>query len=101
LDTIWKPAVTVAAIVVRGDRFLLVEENTEEGALFNEPAGHLEGGESLIEGVIREMLEETAYSFVPEALVGIYRWGTTPAKHHLPAFRVLRPSDRPRSRAHA
>jgi len=66
--------VTVAAIVARDGRFLLVEENTEEGPLFNEPAGHLESHESLVEGVKREMLEETAYSFVPEALVGIYRW---------------------------
>jgi 8-oxo-dGTP pyrophosphatase MutT (NUDIX family) len=66
--------VTVAAIVERNGRFLMVEEETAQGVVFNQPAGHLEAGESLIEAVVRETLEETGYDFVPEALLGFYRW---------------------------
>jgi ADP-ribose pyrophosphatase YjhB (NUDIX family) len=71
---IWKPNVTVAAVVERDGRFLLVEEQTENGLMFNQPAGHLEDRESLAAAAVRETLEETAWDFVPEALVGIYRW---------------------------
>lgn len=70
----WKPNVTVAAIAELEGRFLLVEEQTEEGMRLNQPAGHLERQESLIEAVARETLEETAYDFLPQHLVGIYRW---------------------------
>lgn len=69
---IWAPHVTVAAIVERGGRFLLVEEHTSQGLRLNQPAGHLEAGESLVDAVIRETLEETAHPFVPHALVGVY-----------------------------
>ena len=68
----WKPAVTVAAVVEQGGRFLMVEEETPEGLQLNNPAGHLDAGESPIEAVVREALEETARAFVPEALLGIY-----------------------------
>ena len=68
----WKPSVTVAAIIERDGRYLLVEEHTPEGLRLNNPAGHLEPGESLLEAVVREVLEETARAFVPEALVGVY-----------------------------
>jgi 8-oxo-dGTP pyrophosphatase MutT (NUDIX family) len=71
---IWKPDVTVAAVVQRDGKFLLVEEETEAGLAFNQPAGHLEDGESLLEAVVREALEETAYHFKPTHLVGIYNW---------------------------
>lgn len=71
---IWKPNVTVAAVVMRDDKFLLVEEETEAGLAFNQPAGHLEEGESLLDAVVRETLEETAYHFKPTHLVGIYTW---------------------------
>lgn len=71
---IWKPNVTVAAIVEKGGEFLLVEEQTSEGILFNQPAGHLEPGESIIQGVIRETLEETGFTFVPGFVLGIYHW---------------------------
>lgn len=71
---VWKPSVTVAAVVEQDGKFLLVEEHTSDGRLFNQPAGHLEPDESLVEGVIRETLEETAYTFDPQWLVGIYRW---------------------------
>ncbi|GHU33784.1 NUDIX hydrolase [Betaproteobacteria bacterium] len=71
---VWKPHVTVAAVVERDGKFLLVEEETDEGIRFNQPAGHLECGESLTDAVVREVLEETAYTFVPRFLVGIYHW---------------------------
>lgn len=74
MSTIWKPHVVVAALVEQDGRFLMVEESTEEGVQYNQPAGHLEANESLIEAVVREVLEETAHHFVPEALLGIYRW---------------------------
>ena len=66
--------VTVAAVVQRDGCFLLVEEEIGGALRLNQPAGHLEPGESLIEGAVRETLEETAYRFVPEALLGVYRW---------------------------
>ncbi len=53
---------------------MLVEEETDRGNRFNQPAGHLEDGETLIEAVIRETMEETAYDFIPEALLGVYHW---------------------------
>ncbi|TXD16217.1 NUDIX hydrolase [Extensimonas vulgaris] len=68
----WKPNVTVAALIEREGRFLLVEEDTADGLRFNNPAGHLDPGESPIEACVREVLEETAYDFTPTALVGIY-----------------------------
>ncbi len=70
----WKPHTTVAAIVEEKGKFLLVEETTERGNRFNQPAGHLEDNESLLDAVIRETLEETAYAFKPEALLGVYHW---------------------------
>lgn len=68
----WTPSVTVAAIIEQGGRYLLVEEETPEGVKLNNAAGHLEPGESPLQGVVREALEETARSFVPEALLGVY-----------------------------
>ncbi|MBA4742204.1 MAG: NUDIX hydrolase [Azoarcus sp.] len=70
----WKPNVTVAAVVERDGRFLVVEEETSEGLRINQPAGHLEAGESLVEAVRRETFEETTHRFEPDALVGIYQW---------------------------
>ena len=68
----WKPSVTVAAIVERGGRFLLVEEETPEGIRLNQPAGHLDPGESLTDAAVREALEETTCAFTPDALLGVY-----------------------------
>ena len=82
---IWKPDVTVAAVVQRDGKFLLVEEETEAGLAFNQPAGHLEEGESLLDAVVRETLEETAYHFRPTHLVGIYNW-----RHPLKGLTYLR-----------
>jgi len=67
-------SVTVAAVIERDGRFLLVEEETDDGVRLNQPAGHLEPEESVLAGVTRETLEETARHFVPRALLGIYRW---------------------------
>jgi ADP-ribose pyrophosphatase YjhB (NUDIX family) len=72
VETRWRPSVTVAAIIERGGRYLLVEEETAEGLRLNNPAGHLEPGESLEQAVVRETLEETAHAFRPEDLVGVY-----------------------------
>ena len=69
----WAPSVTVAAIIEDAGRFLLVEEHTPEGLRLNNPAGHLEPGESLLQAVVREALEETARAFQPEALLGVYQ----------------------------
>lgn len=69
-----RPVVTVATIVARDGAFLLVEEQTRAGVRLNQPAGHLEAGETLVEAAARETLEETGYLVVPTALVGIYRW---------------------------
>ena len=71
---IWKPNVVVAAIIERDGRFLLVEEMADGALVLNQPAGHLDEGESLMDAVVRETLEETAWHFVPEALLGVYRW---------------------------
>ncbi len=68
----WKPNVTVAAVIEREGRFLLVEEHTDQGLRLNTPAGHLDPGESPAEGCAREALEETAHAFTPTALIGIY-----------------------------
>jgi 8-oxo-dGTP pyrophosphatase MutT (NUDIX family) len=70
----WNAHVTVAAVVERAGEFLLVRERADAGIVYNQPAGHLEPGESLIEAVRRETLEETAYVFHPRALVGVYRY---------------------------
>ena len=75
---VWKPHVTVAAVIERDGRYLLVEETTDTGIAFNQPAGHLEPGEDLINAVKREVLEETAWEFVPEAVVAIQLWRKNP-----------------------
>ena len=71
---VWKPDVTVAAVVEREGRFLLVEEHVGDRLVINQPAGHLEVNESLVEAAVREALEETAWTFVPEAVSGVYLW---------------------------
>ena len=69
----WRPNVTVAAVAESDARFLIVEEETAQGLRYNQPAGHLEEGETLLAAVTRECLEETACTFDPEALIGVYR----------------------------
>ncbi len=72
MPTRWKPNVTVAAVIERDGRFLLVEEETADGLMLNNPAGHLDPGESPQQACVREVLEETAHAFKPTALLGIY-----------------------------
>ena len=72
MTDIFKPSVTVAAIIERDGRFLLIEEETSEGVKLNQPAGHLDPNESLEQAVVREALEETAHEFIPTGLVGMY-----------------------------
>jgi 8-oxo-dGTP pyrophosphatase MutT (NUDIX family) len=72
MSIIWKPSVTVAAIIEQDGKFLLVEEETSDGVRFNQPAGHLDPNESLETAVSREVLEETAHDFTPDSLVGVY-----------------------------
>ena len=74
MSRIWKPSVTVAAVVERDGRFLLVEEHTADGLRINQPAGHLDPDESLQQAVSREAIEETAHPFAPTALLGVYLW---------------------------
>jgi 8-oxo-dGTP pyrophosphatase MutT (NUDIX family) len=71
---IWRPSVTVAAVIERAGRFLLVEERVDGQLVLNQPAGHLDPGESLMAACRREVLEETAHPFEPRSLIGIYRW---------------------------
>lgn len=70
----WQPDITVAAIIEREQRFLIVEEVIETRAVLNQPAGHVERHESLLAAVIRETAEESAWQFTPEWLTGIYLW---------------------------
>ena len=71
---------TVAAVIKQDDRYLLVEERSGGKLVYNQPAGHLEDKETLLQAVVRETLEETAWHFEPEHVVGIYRW-RHPVKH--------------------
>jgi 8-oxo-dGTP pyrophosphatase MutT (NUDIX family) len=74
----WRPSATVAAVIERDGKFLFVEEIQDGRRVLNQPAGHLDPGESLLQAVAREVLEETAHRFEPTALVGIYRWKYEP-----------------------
>jgi 8-oxo-dGTP pyrophosphatase MutT (NUDIX family) len=78
MKDIWRPSVTVAAIMERDGRFLFVEEDVDGRRVLNQPAGHLDPGESLVAACAREALEETAHRFLPTGLVGIYRWRYAP-----------------------
>jgi len=72
MDNRWRPSVTVAAVIERDGRFLMIEEETSEGLRINNPAGHLDPGETPAEGCAREALEETAWNFRPTHLLGVY-----------------------------
>ena len=72
--SVWRPSVTVAAVIERDGKFLFVEELIDGRKVINQPAGHLDPGESLAAGCAREVLEETAHRFEPTGLIGIYRW---------------------------
>jgi ADP-ribose pyrophosphatase YjhB (NUDIX family) len=75
---VWKPHVTVAAVIERDNRFLFVEEHTPSGLQFNQPAGHLEPDEDFITAIKREVQEETAWQFEPEQLIAVQLWRKNP-----------------------
>jgi len=77
---VWKPHVTVAAVVEKDNRFLLVEEETSNGLRFNQPAGHLEENEDLFSAVKREAYEESGWQFEPEHIVSVQLWRKKPSK---------------------
>ncbi len=78
-SAVWKPSVTVAAVIERDGSFLLVEEEADGRRVYNQPAGHWEPGETLVDACVRETLEETAWRCEPRQLVGVYRWHYAPA----------------------
>jgi 8-oxo-dGTP pyrophosphatase MutT (NUDIX family) len=82
----WKPNATVAAVIEEAGRFLLVEERILGELKLNQPAGHIEHGEGIVEAAIRETLEETAYHFVPRSLIGMYQW-SPPERPELTYYR--------------
>ena len=85
-DAVWRPDVTVACIVPRGNTFLLVEETVRGERVLNQPAGHLEPNETLCEAAIRETLEETAWHVRLTGLVGIYQWTNCGTDSHFLRF---------------
>ena len=95
----WTQHLTVAAVIERGGRFLLVEERVRGAAVINQPAGHVEGDEALPAACAREVLEETAWEFAPEALLGVYRHHPENQAHSYLRFafcgRLARRQDRP------
>ena len=88
MSTRWKPSATVAAIIEQDGKFLLVEEHTPEGLRLNNPAGHLDEGESLVTACAREALEETMHLFMPTELLGVYM-----ARFHRPGSGLRAPED--------
>ncbi len=98
----FEPEITVASVIEKDGRFLMVEEETEQGITLNQPAGHLEADESLQEAAIRETLEETACRMAPDGLVGVYLLQYTLEKGEKVSFlrftfsgKVISESDRP------
>lgn len=94
----WPPHITVAAIAERDGKYLFVEEEINGELVLNQPAGHLDPGETLLEAVEREVLEETGWRVAPESLVGIYHYHSTATAitYHRVTFAVrpLEPTDR-------
>ena len=85
-DMVWRPDVTVATIVPRDGRFLIVEETVRDELVLNQPAGHLEAGESLLQAAVRETFEETGWKVMLTDLVGAYQWCTQDGQRHFLRF---------------
>ncbi|HET7930412.1 MAG TPA: NUDIX hydrolase [Rhodanobacteraceae bacterium] len=83
---IWCPHVTVACVIADGDRFLMVEEDIRGTRQFNQPAGHLEPGESLAEAAVRETLEETGWDVALDCFVGVQQWHSPVHAHEIVRF---------------
>ena len=83
---VWCPHVTVACVVHDRDRFLIVEEEVRGEVRFNQPAGHLEPGESLIQAARRETLEETGWEVALDHLIGVQQWHSPVHDHHIVRF---------------
>lgn len=75
--TVWSPRVTVASVVADGERYLIVEEEVNGRLAYNQPAGHLENGESLVNAALRETLEETGWTVQIKHLIGVHQWRST------------------------
>lgn len=76
-DAVWRPHVTVACVVARGERYLMVEEEVDGRLVYNQPAGHLDDGESLLQAAARETLEETGWTIELEHFLGVHQWRST------------------------
>ena len=76
-NEIWRPHVTVACVVADGDRYLMVEEEVGYRIAWNQPAGHLDDGESLVAAALRETLEETGWTVELQHLIGVHQWRST------------------------
>jgi 8-oxo-dGTP pyrophosphatase MutT (NUDIX family) len=85
----WRPELAAAAIVQRDNRFLIVEERIHGALVFNQPAGHVDDGESIIDAVVRETLEETAWHIKPRALLGVYLWRNPANGHSILRFAII------------
>ena len=83
---VWCPRVTVACVVADGGRYLMVEEEVNGRLVYNQPAGHLDDGESLISAAVRETLEETGWTVELDALVGVHQWRSTEHGHSVLRF---------------
>lgn len=76
-NAVWRPHVTVACVVARGERYLMVEEEVDGRLVYNQPAGHLDDGESLLQAAVRETQEETGWTVEPEHFLGVHQWRST------------------------
>jgi len=85
-EAIWRPHVTVACVVHRHGRFLMVEEAVRGQVLFNQPAGHLDPGETLLQAACRETLEETGWEVEPRAFIGVRQYDSTQHGSHIVRF---------------
>ncbi|UGB39311.1 NUDIX hydrolase [Frateuria soli] len=75
--SVWRPHVTVACVVTRGERYLMVEEEVDGRLVYNQPAGHLDDKESLLQAAVRETLEETGWTIEVEHFLGVHQWRST------------------------
>jgi len=85
-DAVWCPHVTVACVIADGDRFLMVEEEVRGVRQFNQPAGHLEPHETLVDAALRETLEETGWEVALDHFVGVQQWYSPVHDHQIVRF---------------